>query len=72
MFNNTPDETAFARLWLEREPAAGALAMVQPALLSYGLGGPPAPVLLDVTAIQVEFGATVTVDALLASSLGWV
>jgi protein transport protein SEC23 len=54
VFNNTPDETAFARLWLERESTANALTMVHPALLSYGLGGPPHPVQLDVSSIQPE------------------
>ncbi len=54
VFNNTPDETAFARLWLERESTANAMTMVQPALLSYGLDGPPHPVLLDVSSIQVR------------------
>ena len=38
---------------LERETVANALTMVQPALLSYGLGGPPQPALLDVASIQV-------------------
>ena len=52
VFNNTPDETAFFRLWLERESVAGALTMVQPPLLSYGLEGPPLPALLDVSSIQ--------------------
>lgn len=54
VFNNTPDETAFARLWLERESTANAMTMVQPALLSYGLDGPPHPVLLDVSSILVR------------------
>jgi hypothetical protein len=53
VFGYTPDETAFARVWLERETVANALTMVQPALLSYGLGGPPQPALLDVASIQV-------------------
>jgi hypothetical protein len=53
VFGYTPDETAFARLWLERETVPNALTMVQPALLSYGLGSPPQPVLLDVASIQV-------------------
>lgn len=53
VFGYTPDETAFARVWLERETVGNALTMVQPALLSYGLGGPPQPALLDVASIQV-------------------
>jgi len=54
VFNNTPDETAFYRLWLERETTANALTMVQPALLSFTIGEPPVPVALDVSSIQGE------------------
>ncbi len=54
MFNNTPDETAFYRLWLERETTGNALTMVQPALLAFALGQPPAPVALDVSSIQAR------------------
>ncbi len=58
VFNNTPDETAFYRLWLERETTANTLTMVQPALLSFPLGEPPAPVALDVSSIQARWHAT--------------
>ena len=54
VFNNTPDETAFYRLWLERETTGSALTMVQPALMSFALGEAPAPVALDVTSIQAR------------------
>ena len=54
VFGYTPDETAFARLWLERGAVGDALTMVQPALLSYGLGAPPRPALLDVASIQAR------------------
>ena len=46
MFNNTPDETAFYRLCLNREDVGGALTMIQPTLQSYGFKGPPTPVRL--------------------------
>ena len=44
MFNNTPDETAFYRLCLNREDVGSALTMIQPTLQSYGFDGPPTPV----------------------------
>ncbi len=44
VFNNTPDETAFYRLCLNREDVGGALTMIQPTLQSYGFDGPPTPV----------------------------
>ena len=46
VFNNTPDETAFYRLCLNREDVGGALTMIQPTLQSYGFDGPPTPVRL--------------------------
>jgi protein transport protein SEC23 len=54
VFNNSPDETAFFRLALAREPVPGALVMIQPTLLSYTLGAPPQPVPLDVSAITPD------------------
>ncbi len=47
VFNNTPDETAFYRLCLNREDVGGALTMIQPTLQSYGFDGPPTPVRPD-------------------------
>lgn len=54
VFNNTPDETAFYRLILNREGCYGSLVMIQPTLLAYSFDGPPAPVLLDVTSIAPD------------------
>lgn len=50
--NNTPDETAFFRLMLNREGVVGTLIMVQPTLFSYSLDAPPMPVLLDISSIK--------------------
>ncbi|KAK9805138.1 hypothetical protein WJX72_001479 [[Myrmecia] bisecta] len=54
VFNNTPDETAFYRLMLDRENVTSSLVMIQPPLLSYSFQGPPHPVLLDVQSIQPD------------------
>lgn len=54
VFNNTPDESTFYRLWLERETTGGVLTMVQPSLTSYAIDSPPQPVLLDVSSIQAQ------------------
>ena len=54
VFNNTPDETAFYRLILNKESTYGSLVMIQPTLLAYSFDGPPAPVLLDVTSMSVD------------------
>jgi len=58
VFNNSPDETAFFRLTLMREPTASALLMIQPTLLAYSFetGGAdaPRPVALDVSALTPE------------------
>lgn len=51
VFNNTPDETAFYRLMLNREAVVGSLIMIQPTLFNYSFDGPPVPVLLDVSSI---------------------
>ena len=52
VFNNTPDETGFYRMTLEREGVAGSLLMIQPTLLSFTFDGPPQPVLLDVASMR--------------------
>eukprot|EP00271_Cylindrocystis_brebissonii_P003700 TRINITY_DN14953_c0_g1_i2.p1 TRINITY_DN14953_c0_g1~~TRINITY_DN14953_c0_g1_i2.p1 ORF type:complete len:764 (-),score=184.54 TRINITY_DN14953_c0_g1_i2:842-3133(-) len=54
VFNNTPDETAFFRLMLNRQGVNGSLIMIQPTLISYSFEGPPTPVLLDVASIQAD------------------
>jgi protein transport protein SEC23 len=51
VFGSSPDETAYCRLYLNRETTADALTMMQPQLLAYTMEGPPQPVLLDVTSI---------------------
>ena len=37
MFGSSPDETAYCRLYLNRETTADALTMMQPQLLAYTL-----------------------------------
>lgn len=54
VFNNSPDETAFFRLMLNREGVVGSLIMIQPTLLHYSFDGPPFPVLLDVSSISPD------------------
>lgn len=54
VFNNTPDETAFFRLILNREGVVGSLIMIQPTLFAYSFDGPPTPVLLDVSSIAPD------------------
>ncbi|KAI5083774.1 hypothetical protein GOP47_0003517 [Adiantum capillus-veneris] len=49
---NTPDETAFFWLMLNREGVTGSVVMIQPTLLSYTLDGPPVPVSLDMSSIK--------------------
>eukprot|EP00899_Mesostigma_viride_P007974 jgi/Mesvir1/17178/Mv07599-RA.1 len=54
VFNSTPDETAFYRIMLNREPVLGSLVMIQPTLLAYSFDGPPVPVLLDVSSMAPD------------------
>ncbi|KAL3133000.1 hypothetical protein ABBQ38_006909 [Trebouxia sp. C0009 RCD-2024] len=54
VFNNTPDETAFYRLTLEREAVQPSMLMVQPSLTSFTFDGPPQPVLLDVASMRPD------------------
>lgn len=51
MFGNSPDETAYCRLMLNRETTPEAMLMLQPTLYSFSFAGPPEPVLLDVSSI---------------------
>ncbi|VAH94100.1 unnamed protein product [Triticum turgidum subsp. durum] len=51
VFNNSPDETAYFRMMLNRENVANAVVMIQPSLISYSFQSGPEPVLLDVSAI---------------------
>eukprot|EP00850_Spirogloea_muscicola_P021637 SM000256S08691 [mRNA] locus=s256:34458:38927:- [translate_table: standard] len=52
--NNTPDETAFFRLMLNREPVTGSLVMIQPTLLAYSFQRPPVPLTLDIASVQSD------------------
>lgn len=51
VFNNSPDETAYFRMILNRENVANSVVMIQPSLISYSFHSAPEPVLLDVAAI---------------------
>ncbi|KAG8087409.1 hypothetical protein GUJ93_ZPchr0010g9914 [Zizania palustris] len=54
VFNNSPDETAYFRMMLNRENVSNAVVMIQPSLVSYSFQSGPEPVLLDVTAIAAD------------------
>eukprot|EP00899_Mesostigma_viride_P022815 jgi/Mesvir1/3718/Mv14997-RA.3 len=54
VFNNSPDETEYFRIILNRESVGNALVMLQPQLLSYSFNGPPEPALLDVASIAPD------------------
>lgn len=54
VFNNSPDETAYFRMILNRENVANSVVMIQPSLISYSFHSGPEPVLLDVSAISAE------------------
>ncbi|KAL6782707.1 SEC23A [Auxenochlorella protothecoides x Auxenochlorella symbiontica] len=54
VFGNSPDETAFARLALQRETVGEGVTMLQPLLYSYAMGAAPEPVLLDVSSIAPD------------------
>ena len=54
VFNNSPDETAYFRMVLNRENVTNSLVMIQPSLLSYSLNDPPEPALLDVASIAPD------------------
>lgn len=51
MFGNSPDETAYSRLALNKESVTEALTAIQPFLLSFRIGQGPQPELLDVSSI---------------------
>ncbi|CAI9777007.1 unnamed protein product [Fraxinus pennsylvanica] len=51
VFNNSPDETAYFRILLNREIISNAAVMIQPSLISYSFNALPAPALLDVSSI---------------------
>ncbi|GMI78693.1 hypothetical protein like AT1G05520 [Hibiscus trionum] len=54
VFNNSPDETAYFRIILNRENITNAAVMVQPSLISYTFSSPPQPALLDVASISAD------------------
>ncbi|KAG9145017.1 hypothetical protein Leryth_023188 [Lithospermum erythrorhizon] len=54
VFNNSPDETAFFRMILNRENVANSVVMIQPSLISYSFHSTPEPALLDVAAIAAD------------------
>ncbi|KAI3932834.1 hypothetical protein MKX01_031816 [Papaver californicum] len=54
VFNNSPDETAYFRMLLNRENVTNAVVMIQPSLVAYSFSAPPAPALLDVASIAAD------------------
>ncbi|XP_059445109.1 protein transport protein SEC23 E-like [Corylus avellana] len=54
VFNNSPDETAYFRMLLNRENIPNAAVMIQPSLISYSFNSLPAPALLDVASIAAD------------------
>ncbi|KAK9095614.1 hypothetical protein Scep_027083 [Stephania cephalantha] len=54
VFNNSPDETAYFRMILNRENVANSVVMIQPSLISYSFHSAPEPALLDVAAISAD------------------
>ncbi|KAI0522984.1 hypothetical protein KFK09_005373 [Dendrobium nobile] len=54
VFNNSPDETAYFRILLNRESITNSVVMIQPSLISYSFAAPPSPALLDVASIAAD------------------
>ncbi|XP_050385174.1 protein transport protein SEC23 [Argentina anserina] len=54
VFNNSPDETAYYRMILNRENVTNTVVMIQPSLISYSFHSGPEPALLDVAAIAAD------------------
>ncbi|XP_008222792.1 PREDICTED: protein transport protein SEC23 [Prunus mume] len=54
VFNNSPDETAYFRVLLNRENITNAAVMIQPSLISYSFNSLPQPALLDVASIAAD------------------
>lgn len=54
VFNNSPDETAYFRMLLNRENVTNAAVMIQPSLIAYSFNAPPSPALLDVASIAAD------------------
>ncbi|XP_047148015.1 protein transport protein SEC23-like, partial [Vigna umbellata] len=54
VFNNSPDETAYFRMLLNRENISNAAVMIQPSLIAYSFNSLPAPAFLDVASIAAD------------------
>ncbi|EOA29902.1 hypothetical protein CARUB_v10012995mg [Capsella rubella] len=54
VFNNSPDETAYFCMLLNRENISNATVMIQPSLTMYSFTSPPQPALLDVASIAAD------------------
>nr|GMD62520.1 protein transport protein SEC23 [Ipomoea batatas]GMD71748.1 protein transport protein SEC23 [Ipomoea batatas] len=54
VFGNSPDETAYYRMILNRENVSNSVVMIQPSLISYSFHSVPEPVLLDVGSIAAD------------------
>ncbi|KAL0667112.1 hypothetical protein Bca4012_029816 [Brassica carinata] len=54
VFNNSPDETAYSRMLLNRENISNAAVMIQPSLTTYSFNSIPQPALLDVSSIASD------------------
>lgn len=54
VFNNSPDETAYFRMILNRENVNNSVVMIQPSLISYSFQSAPEPALLDVVSIACD------------------
>ncbi|KAL3507197.1 hypothetical protein ACH5RR_032579 [Cinchona calisaya] len=54
VFNNSPDETAYFRMLLNRESISNSVVMIQPSLIAYSFNSLPAPALLDVASIAAD------------------
>ena len=54
VFNNSPDETCFKRLWANRQTVANCLMMIQPTLEAYVLDAEPFAVLLSSASISSD------------------
>ncbi|KAL1540031.1 Protein transport protein S23 C [Salvia divinorum] len=54
VFNNSPDETAYFRMILNRENVSNSVVMIQPSLISYAFNSGPEAALLDVVSIAAD------------------
>ncbi|KAG5396630.1 hypothetical protein IGI04_018444, partial [Brassica rapa subsp. trilocularis] len=54
VFNNSPDETAYSRMLLNRENISNAAVMIQPSLTAYSFNSIPQAALLDVVSIASD------------------